>query len=64
MDETNTDKGSFNDYIFNCDRDIMTSTTKGSNQECESFEDREHVFSQILTEMHPTRKALRLSGSV
>ena len=51
MDETNTVKGSFSDYLFNCDWDMMTSTTKGSNQEFESFEDREHVFSQILTEM-------------
>ena len=46
---------SFGNYIFNCDWDIMASTTKAPKQEFESFEDSEHMFSRILTEMAETR---------
>ena len=46
---------SFGNYIFNCDWDIMASTTKARKQEFESFEDSEHMFSRILTEMAETR---------
>ena len=45
MDDTNTVKGSFNDYIFNCDWDIMAVATKARKQEFESFEDSEHIFT-------------------
>jgi hypothetical protein len=46
---------SFGDYIFNCDWDIMASTTKARQHGFESFEDSEHMFSQILTEMAQAR---------
>ena len=42
---------SFGDYIFNCDWDIMASTTKARQHGFESFEDSEYMFSRILTEM-------------
>ncbi|GIS89238.1 MAG: hypothetical protein CM1200mP18_19480 [Gammaproteobacteria bacterium] len=42
-------------YIFNCDWDIMASTTKAREQGFESFEDGERMFSQILPEMAETR---------
>ena len=64
MDDTNTVKGSFSDYLFNCDWDIMASTTKAEKQEFESFEDSEHMFSWVLTEMVQTRMIPPLSGSV
>jgi len=35
---------SFGDYIFNCDWDIMASTTKARQHGFESFEDSEHMF--------------------
>ena len=41
---------SFGDYIFNCDWDIMARQHR-----FESFEDSEHMFSRILTEMAETR---------
>ena len=46
---------SFGDYIFNCDWDIMASTTKARQHGFESFEDSEHMFSRILTEMAEAR---------
>ena len=52
------------DYIFNCDWDIMASTTKAGKQEFESFEDSENMFSWMLTEMAQTRMIPTLSGSV
>ena len=64
MDDTNTVKWSFSDYIFNCDWDIMASTTKARKQEFESFEDSENMFSRMLTEMARTRMIPTLSGSV
>ena len=64
MDDTNTVKRSFSDYIFNCDWDIMASTTKARKQEFESFEDSEHIFTWMLTEMAQTRMIPTLSGSV
>ena len=45
----------FGDYIFNCDWDIMASTTKARQHGFESFEDSEHMFSKILTEMAQAR---------
>ena len=64
MDDTNTVKWSFSDYIFNCDWDIMASTTKAGKQEFESFEVSENMFSWMLTEMAQTRMIPTLSGSV
>ena len=64
MDDTNTVKWSFGDYIFNCDWDIMASTTKAQKQEFESFEDSEKMFSWMFTEMAQTRMIPTLSGSV
>ena len=64
MDDTNTVKWSFSDYIFNCDWDIMASTTKARKQEFESIEDSENMFSWMLTEMAQTRMIPTLSGSV
>ena len=64
MDDTNTVKWSFSDYIFNCERDIMANTTKAQKQEFESFEDSENMFSWMLTEMAQTRMIPTLSGSV
>ena len=46
---------SFGDYIFNCDWDIMASTTKARQHGFESFEDSEYMFSRILTEMAEAR---------
>ena len=46
---------SFGDYIFNCDWDIMASTTKTRQHGFEPFEDSEHMFSRILTEMAEAR---------
>ena len=45
----------FGNYIFNCDWDIMASTTKAREHGFESFEDSERMFSQILPEMAETR---------
>ncbi|HJM03078.1 MAG TPA: hypothetical protein QF617_09795 [Arenicellales bacterium] len=45
----------FGNYIFNCGWDIMASTTKARQHGFESFEDSEHMFSRILTEMAETR---------
>ena len=45
----------FGNYIFNCDWAIMASTTKARQHGFESFEDNEHMFSRILTEMAETR---------
>ena len=64
MDDTNTVKRSFSDYIFNCDWDIMASTTKAGKQEFESFEVSENMFSWMLTEMAQTRMKPTLSRSV
>ena len=46
---------SFGNYIFNRDWDIMASTSKARQHGFESFEDSEHMFSRILTEMAETR---------
>jgi len=51
---------SFGNYIFNCDWAIMASTTKARQHGFESFEDSEHMFSRILTEMAETRMVLPL----
>ena len=64
MDDTNTVKWSFSDYIFNCDWDIMASTTKARKQEFESFEDSEHMFSRILNKMSQTPMMTPLSLSL
>ncbi len=64
MDDTNSVKGTFSDYKFNCDWDIMASITKARGHGFESFEDSEHVFSRILTEISETRMTSPLSDSV
>ncbi|MED5390152.1 MAG: hypothetical protein VX977_00170 [Pseudomonadota bacterium] len=51
---------SFGNYIFNRDWDIMASTSKARQHGFESFEDSEHMFSRILTEMAETRMVLPL----
>tara|TARA_Y100000588_G_scaffold120643_1_gene132029 strand:- start:943 stop:1155 length:213 start_codon:yes stop_codon:yes gene_type:complete len=45
----------FGNYIFNCDWDIMASTTKAREHGFESFEDSERMFSRLLPEMAETR---------
>ena len=54
---------SFGNYIFNRDWDIMASTSKARQHGFESFEDSEHMFSRILTEIAETRMISPLSGS-
>ena len=46
---------SFGNYIFNCDWDMMASTTKAQEHGFESFEDGERMFSRILPEMAEPR---------
>ena len=55
MDDTNTVKWSFSDYIFNCDWDIMANTTKARQYGFESFAGSEYMFLRILTEMAEAR---------
>ena len=45
----------FDNYIFDCDWDIMTSTTNARQHGFESFEDSKHMFLRILTEMTEAR---------
>jgi nucleoside-diphosphate-sugar epimerase len=47
--------GSFGDYIFNCDWDVMASTIKARKHGFSCCLDSEEMFSRLLSEMADTR---------